>query len=579
MRRVFLALAALLLVDFAAGNARGADVFFRVDPTQSRVRLDPGSQAQLNLPQNFSGFGMGVQILPLVAQPGGGGATLPGGTPSDGLVTSLTGAIRVRLDDPPTQIAFVRDATAIGLQDSGTWLPGLPNVPATAAGGELATTFGNATIAWAWNAVLRETALSFASNPGPDALTPTGAGTWSFAAGCSNGGSCPGFRFEEGAIDFADPTGLLARHGLRRILEPLPNPPGTSGTLVETTSGRFTLTIPIDFTLTLDNIEMHNPVDLDSTLVLSGQIVAVPEAGAGAAALAALAGLAALARRRRARVPSIRWHTLSLAIAAGIFGSGCPPHYDPDIRWTAYSGNPFCSNQSLLVTKDNGAETIGSFTSPTCALGAFSGNLAGIGFEFLTNVQYEQRGDFGVQFHVSSTVNPASAFGTPMEIDERATLRLTYEPAFGAGFKNPQLYYSLATYQYGAAVGEPIDGTLSINGVPASIGATWGEVEYVDLDPTGGSVDLELTLQSRRSNAGKGYQAIGVLGGIRWNVCADNNECRWVDAFAPICTDAGVCGDGRAQAACYNTMQCERPLHCIDHACRPAPGLGLRVDF
>jgi hypothetical protein len=159
------------------------------------------------------------------------------------------------------------------------------------------------------------------------------------------------------------------------------------------------------------------------------------------------------------------------------------------------------------------------------------------------------------------------------------TLRLTYDPAFGSGSKNPQLYYSLTSYTYGAAVGEPIDGTLSINGDPVSLGSSWGEIEYVDLDPAGGTIDLELQLRSQRVKAGKGFQGIGLIGGIRWNVCADNNECSWVDALTPICLESGACGGGHAQAPCYNTMQCERPLYCIDHVCERSPSLGLRVDF
>jgi hypothetical protein len=574
----------------AAAPLAAQEIFLEIDPVRSQITLGPGSQSILPLSQNFSGFGFGDQVLPHTAQPGLPPGQLPNGSPSDGRTTALGGLLRVDVGDleAPTQVDFVGESSSIRLLTSGNWRPGAPPALATdVAPAALAVRFDNAALAVATEAAFRTAALGVATTSAA-ALTATGPDAWSFAAGCASAtAGCPELRFEEAILDAAVDGGVVLRSGFRSPTS-FRNPAGTQGTLTRTALGELELTLPIDVTVPITAADLNDPFGTTHTLLLSGQLVAVPEpssARLGIGALLALAALAAASKRaRRRRVPGITDRSRSaaaqirvaaLALVAGFGTTGCELLFDEMLDEPSFYSLE-CRYEFLAVRKFNGMEQIFADpeNQPCNVLGrSFNGNSGGVDFTLLAKIAYQSGQRYA---KTEITMDPVSNLSVDAEIDYRVGLRYNYGPSLRGDLT--QLYFGGSATSLGTARGETATGWVDIGGMVYPLD---GMLRYRDLDPAGGSVDLTFGLESLRRAAGKGYQGAALQIGIRPNACSDNRQCERTNPATPFCARNGItsfCTDGRVGAPCSHASQCESNLSCSNGFCEKL-GLRFRFDF
>ncbi len=541
MRRSPHGLCALVL--FAAAlmplRATGEVIRFRIDASQSYLQIESGSQISVPL-----GIGFGTVVMALEAPTNGSGHVLPGGVTSDGLRTSLGGHVLADVADTWDAIRVIRRRTSIELGNSGSWLPGVPANPGAAAFGELAIAYADAGIAAGGSAVLRETTLSLGSDADV-ALTPGPPTSYTFPAGCSVG-DCPVFRLEDAMLDSDTSLGPLPREGLRET-EPLASPPGTTGALLELPDGRYQLTVPIALTQTLSAERIGSGVPLSIDLVASGQIVAVPEPTRRAGWIAALLGLLLVARRR----------ALAMLAAVALLGAGCVMLPHPDVGETFFSGITTCFDQNLLATKDNGAEVIGDFDDPNCALFGFMGNVAGVDFTLYPYVTYSPSdADTFRNILVGVSVDPVMNFSTAFELRHSASFTTSYLPR-SSGSLDPQLWVKAKAFGLGSALGEPAGGSLALQlGTPRTVPVD-GQTYFYDLDPQGGSIGFDAVAMTERIAGMLGYQGLAISYGIRSQVCNAHQQCLALGGMNPYCTPWG-CTDGSGGAPCEHDSQCQR---------------------
>ena len=293
-----LALAAGLVLVLGQSAARGAVQRFDVDPERSRLTLAPGTQASL-----FFGFGnLVVDRVDLPARSqeaiGGVGGPLPGGGSSDGLTASLSGSLLV--DVSPSSFQVIARRSLVRVDASGSWLPGPPADPGSAAPGGLAADFPANDPDLAFDARGAARGLTFTlADLLPNELTPDGDGAFTFPIDfqhlvpTSVGGS----------LDFESSLpGISGRVALLRGFQVVQTT--GQGTVVVQENGGREITIPIDTqaTFTQDHWGLGLPVTVQ--LAFSGQIVAanrlfVPEPGLPLLRAAALLAVGVLAHRQR----------------------------------------------------------------------------------------------------------------------------------------------------------------------------------------------------------------------------------------------------------------------------------------
>lgn len=561
-----LGLVLALAASGAAAPLGAEEVFFEVDPSRSQLTVSAGSQSLLSLPQAFNGFGFGERVMPHTAQPGLPAGQLPNGDPSDGLTAGLGGWLRIDLGTlaSPTQIRFIRESSSIDLLASGSWRPGTPPVDATAvAPAGLAVRFEDSGLGVATEVALRNTVFSLASDEAT-ALASDGPDAWSFPAGCASPTpACPALRIEAAAFD----VGLGGASGLRRgfrSVEPFANAEPTPASLTRDGSGRFELTLPITVTVPISSSDLNDPLGTAHTLVLAGQVVAVPEPSAALRGIGALLGLAMLAAWRRGAHRAVRIsRILTVAVVVAVATGGCKLSFDDSLeRPSFYTLN--CQYEFLAVRKDNGAETIfADAGNQPCNLAGryFLGTFAGTAFELSAKVAYELDDS---SFAVGITMDPTSTLSVNAELDYRAGLRIEYGATDFAG--PAQLYFGGIPAKFGSAQ-QFTAGTVELGGFEYPLD---GMMRYYDLNPAGGTLDLGLRLDALRRESGRGYQGAFLQVGIRPNTCLRSKQCRSLDLGSPFCAldgAAAICVPGTAGSPCTHSSQCDEPLICNLGAC------------
>jgi len=272
----------------ASAPARAVTELLTVDPAYSEVALLDDSSLAFGFPGGIDG---GVGTFSAIGTPG---ATLPSGTVSDGRRTSLSGSIFVDLV-PGTSIGFASRATTILAGTSGSFLPGTPAAPETPAPANLAAAFTNVTLGITGRAALRSVRLSISdpSDAAPVALTPAGAGKWSFPGPVT-------VVLLQGAVDGSS---NLTAETIRGALERGSVVSASGGTVEDLPGGRHKVVLAVDSQGVAPGSASTGPLPITAvTFHLAGQLVAAtaPEPDAAAAAATA-AGLLALRAWRRGR--------------------------------------------------------------------------------------------------------------------------------------------------------------------------------------------------------------------------------------------------------------------------------------
>jgi len=569
-------IAAGLALLLAPASLRGETVDLEIDPAQSTLAL--GSPAQLTLQVGGTSASPMSSTFPLVAPSTGSGSTLPDGTLSDGTVTSLGGTLRAEIGgslDAPTSIQIVGRRSTVDPGTSGSWLPGVPGDPSTAAPGDFSIEFDDPATGAQGSFALRDIVLSLGTGGDVLALASDGSGGFEFPAGCNTGEACARLRVEDAMVDGDSNQGPAFRVGVGRSA-PIASPAGTLGTLEPLGDGRVRLTIPIDVAATLTQAEIGGGFPLTLELAGQGQIVAVPEPGrlaGGALALATLAllgGVRALGRRLRATVAG-EWiaraarHGLGgglvLAVALGLVG--CKPLFGSGLVGGGLSGFS-CVQQFLTVYKLIGGEP--SVLRPETDLGcqpsvSFNGDSDGDGsfddFAFEAYVSYEPLSELrhlvvGANIDVSDNNDPLQAqqsarFGFGYTKDTTGTAELAIKAA-PIGLKTGS--------------GETVTGSLGVDvgdGQGFQTVPVDGQFRYIDLPGSSGTVTLDVEATTVRNSLGSAYQGIAISYGYRWNLCESDYQCRGLGF--QYCTALG-CTNGGEGAPCEHDSECTGGRFC-----------------
>jgi hypothetical protein len=284
--------------------ARAVSEIYTIDPVQSIVTVESSTQLRIDL------FGLVPTIdLPILSQEGAGGTggTLPDGSSSDGLRAALTGQLLVDVQGDlsnPTSLQILSRRTSIRLEDSGTWLPGLPGAPSQAAPGGLALRFEEPSFGLTGMAALRGFELT-ASHSSVQSLGPLGDGLFSFSLGLFSLNPVP----VDGVLDFQTSLPGSSQAG-RAALFPTSSASvsfdATEGQLLQQPAGGREITVPLTGSVFLAAQDFIAGIPWGLTLDLSGQLVAtnaafVPEPSPDWAFAAALLPLVWLERRGRLR--------------------------------------------------------------------------------------------------------------------------------------------------------------------------------------------------------------------------------------------------------------------------------------
>ncbi len=576
VRSIFLCalLPALLLALLWPAQALGEVIEFVIDPTRSTVQVEPGSELSLN-------FGMPLNsvTMPAMAPTIGIGGILPDGSTSDGLVTSLKGTILADLDDGLASIRIIGRRTSIRFGDSGSWLPGPPGAETTPTAGKIAVEFNAASILFVGNAVLREATFSLDSGNVATPLTLTATDVYSFPAGCA-APPCPSFRLEDGVGDLETMFTSPLRDGLRSHYI-YTSPAGTTGTLERLPDQRYQLTIPFDLATTLAPEGIRAAIPSTIGLAYSGTIVAVPEPDSVALSLAAVAALLGLLawkiREKRG---------LAVWLVAGAIGMGCDGTPKPDIGTTSLQGSTTCSDQLLRTSKNNGAQLIFEKMDPFCNLFGFFGTIGPemSGWNLYPYANFSSNNAFDRYVVAGVNLVAAETFSTNFEIHQELRYRATYgvvqEPAGSVA----EMYVRARPFTLGVDYQLFGGATISLDyGLGTDQFGADDTFRYYPLDPLGGMIQMDVSVDSERVTVGQGYQGVGISFGIRGQACSSNHQCKNWNPALPYCGPVGCHAGGNGEM-CEHDVQCNGPLghRCsswqtcaqgnVGDACQPREG-------
>lgn len=556
-----------------------AEMRFALDPAQSSLAIASGSGFTLALGQrtltangaNPIATGFGDVALDWTAPSEGSGASLPDGTTGNGLRTFVTGVVVADLAEDLSTIAFRRERSVLELGDSGAWRPGPPGGSASAPGpAELAVEWADAGTGVSGRLAVRRAVLSIDTAGATLPLTPAGGDTRTFAAGCT-AGACPRYRLEESRIDAELLPGSVTRDGVRTTHAPMASAAGTQGTLAPEGDG-YRLTIPVAVTVPLVATDFFSALPASGEVVLTGQLVAVPEAGGALAGLAALAALVALSARARLRHVALRLRLPLLALLPALLPLGCPscPPWDPERSLSAWVASSGCLNLSIRYGEVGGPSFLEQ-VYPTCNFFGGGGTIGTNLAEFRSFPQIHHQDDGWQGFLSGGVVTRLEATPTPssktLEAVYSYRYSLTYAPSDQSGSLAPKLQFQPLKLSFGAARGEFLDGGVVVSGygtpVAAAPDGVWREME---LNPLGGTLDFDFTVTAHRRNAGLGDQRLALRYQLQPNDCRSNRDCK----DSPIgdrCVDDGVCTTGGVGQSCWHSTQCAPGLHCYAGVC------------
>ncbi len=279
--------AALFLLVTVPGvaSAQSTTRAFVLDPARSRLTIDAvGTLLDLEWSSLF-----GVLPMPLASP--GVGDPLPGGGTSDGLTTSVSGSLMAVIGS--SDLSIIARRTTLSLDTSGTFLPGLPNSPETAAPADLALIGTDSILGIMLNGAIRDAVATF----GLATTALAGDFPKTFDAATTSSAILLSGSYDSDANLVA----LAGRSALPALSAPNT---ATAGVLRDLGDDMLEIEIPLDITLALALDEIGGGLPFSASLHLTGQLVAisVPEPSAALLACAAFASLALLKRAGSGRL-------------------------------------------------------------------------------------------------------------------------------------------------------------------------------------------------------------------------------------------------------------------------------------
>jgi len=570
--------AALQIATAALANPE----FYTIDPQQSFLQIDPSATVSLPIFPLFPPVDM-----PLVTQVGRGGfgGTLPDGSSSDGLRTSLSGHLLVDVNNNATQISIVNRRTSARLGNSGQWLPGALGSETVAANGALAARFEAPSLAFSGQVAIRGTPLlTFGHLGAMRSLTAQGGGVSTFSYTASDASTLAP-RIGDGLFDYQTSLASLeAAAGRSSPFIVAAEPPfatTTTGELFQQPGGGRQVTLPIAFTLFLTDDSFLSGVPLSATLPLSGQIVAtnrsfVPEPGAALEALVALVTLTALGalrrHRPRARASRARARLLaSMLCVVALGGLGCPELEANTPSRPAAAGAPTCQPNGTSASVSAAGATDSRTGPAACGASGSSAHQphimtssSGGTVDFLASAdpnRFVNSFAVGYRWHVGWDLTVS---GGPLASPAQATIHSAttwpYAPASGTG----SLHFgaSLETFKDNAG---PVSGNASVQvdcgGGPTAL-ALNGLPQLVPAQPSSGcgsncSCSVQATLNGSTSAVGWTAQSLTIYTTVPATQCGSHEFCRINSPSTPFCVEGTGCTDGSAGMACNYDDECD----------------------
>jgi hypothetical protein len=274
----------------AANPAFGQFEQYWIDTSESSVRLASESGIVFDFP-----LAAGPIFVPFEAQgdPASLGADLRGQIFVDVTIAPPFGST-IRLSGP--------DAALATPGHSGSWLPGIPDAPSTAAPAQLGVSFDDPVTGFSGSAALRGSSVE-TSTPIALVMTEQSPGVFSFP----DTDAAASWPARSGAVDFeTNMPGFQGRFHLDDAAPGFTLPAG-GGRFEQLPDGLNRLTLPLDIEThavgSLFGIALPGEIEiqLEGTLVAYNRLSALPEPSGSLLAAVALLALAALRRVADAR--------------------------------------------------------------------------------------------------------------------------------------------------------------------------------------------------------------------------------------------------------------------------------------
>lgn len=557
----------------------------QVAPAESRLELASG-EIDLTLAPGWSVL---LPIQPQAGEPGTTPGTLPGGGQSNGLETSLAGAVLAEIDAAPTQLDLHPTGTEFSADDSGTWAP--------ASGGGSGVGLADA-------AFLVEDALlgiDFAgalrgvegSLEGSLALTPDGPDAWTAAGNID-------LHLSEGVLDFDSAIPGLSGSGPLATGGPAIASATVTGGRYEIVNGVGRLSLPFTTDpFVLFASDVGGAVPLSFTATLEGTVVAyLPEPGMGTGLLFGVGALSALSRRRRSRdrrrsrrplTPRERT-TLQCGVLAllllGLLEAACS---DPR---TIIESN--CDNTDLVSSYDTFQDNLqcGTVEVDTDGAAPPEGSDAGCATPgddsapgvLASTTTPAPGGDAIVEASVTRTDEVtqvvcshdlAAALGpgaTQCTAETRRSMTTDIDPSVPVG---TQLYFyvSARTLVLGPGAADPFAAGVSVDcpgeapqTVPLTGESTAIGFQHTGMSPVVCEVVGSITQSSTAAAGQTAHQLTFEIG-----QCPTNGSCS-LDRDCPLGSNCvgSQCSDGSAGASCLVASDCDAsaPICYTDGTCR-----------
>jgi len=277
----------LLAVLFGAARATAIVRDLAIQPDDSTIRVLPTSGIWLDLVAPI-----GSVFLPFSSQSGG-----------TSTATHLEGWVRVDelLDYGQPGFQIFADRTAIRPAASGSWQPGLPATPGTAAPAPIAVAWSGTWLAG--RAALRDVAFSGAAGWPADVVTPGERWRWPAPPFDGPFPHAVELRTQNGVADVDVPLAPDFRFGLSEKIRAALELSIAQRADIRRFGGKLQVILPIAISKELGPNDLHTALPVRVQLDLAGRVVAeevgyAPEPATAAQLVAAAAALAAIARRR-----------------------------------------------------------------------------------------------------------------------------------------------------------------------------------------------------------------------------------------------------------------------------------------
>jgi hypothetical protein len=157
------------------------------------------------------------------------------------------------------------------------------------------------------------------------------------------------------------------------------------------------------------------------------------------------------------------------------------------------------------------------------------------------------------------TVVADETFSTNLELHQEVSYTTTYGVQEDIG-NAPKMYVRARPFNLG--VDYELSGGAAISldyGLGTDQFTADDTFRYFPLNPLGGTIGMDVSVDSERMTVGHGYQGVAIAFGVRGKACTSNHQCQKWNPGLPYCGPVGCHAGGNGEA-CEHDVQCNGPL-------------------